>query len=400
MELNKRIFTIDGNYFGHRTLGGLNSGDRINNLESKLEIEQFRAALNNSLIGLWNTFKPFCDNLIFCADSYSWRKEITPVKPYWVNDDRVLGYKEQRSELKEESSINYKNFNSILDEFVESLRNKIVVLKSAGLEGDDLIMLLSNRFKDTNIEMLVFCNDGDLNQTVNSNTIIFRNIKSKDAPFGEFVISAQLFSKLLNQNKDIHAKLLSSGNNLQHNSLFQLTLDGGKFNRKLGEGIKIAQPFTLALVKSICGDKKDNIFSIMGWKSTTGTKDFKLTENIIEKALAKLRYDELNEDLAKKIFSEPNLLTSLIYTLRENTNQTHVDIKLIGEHLKHNLKINILSEKNIPENYLNEFNLYFESYKDIIFNKSYADELTIKIVNTSTVLQDSLPDNLKIILNK
>lgn len=399
--MNRRLLVIDGNYFGHRTLGALNMGDRINNLESNLELEQFRAALINSLIGLWDTFKSYCDNLIFVADSYSWRKELTPIKPYWIMDENhPIGYKENRKELKEESSINYNNFNTILDEFVESLRNKIIVLKSKGLEGDDLIMLLSKKFKDTNIEMLVFCNDGDLNQTVNSNTLIFRNIKSKDAPAGEFVVSAQLFSKILNQNKDIHTKLLSSSITLQYDSLLKMTMDGGKINRKIGQGIKIAEPFTLALVKSICGDKKDNIFSIMGWKSTTGTKDFKLTENMIEKALAKLRYEELNEELAKQILMEPNLLTSLIYTLREMTNQTNVDIKVIGEHLKHNLKINILSEKNIPIEYLTEFNLCFENYKDLIYNKNYDNELNLKVtVNTSTVLKDSIPENIKAILN-
>ena len=71
-----------------------------------------------------------------------------------------------------------------------------------GLEGDDEIMLLSHKFAgNQNVELLVFCTDGDLNQVVKDNCMLFRNIRSNDVPNGEFVISLNTYNKIFENNE-------------------------------------------------------------------------------------------------------------------------------------------------------------------------------------------------------
>jgi hypothetical protein len=61
-------------------------------------------------------------------------------------------------------------------------------------------MLLSNKIGVTeNMEMTVFCTDGDLNQIVKNNVFLFRNIKSSEAPFGEFTISFKKYVEIFNK---------------------------------------------------------------------------------------------------------------------------------------------------------------------------------------------------------
>lgn len=399
----QRVLLIDGNYFAQRCLGTENMGDRINNLITKMEQQNFLTALNNSLVNLCTAFKQHVDNVIFTTDNFSWRKEIEPFKPYYVDDKTLIGYKEQRKEKKEESPINYDNFYSIYRDFVETLKANMLVFDVAGLEGDDEIMLISNKIKDNkNIEAIVFCTDGDLVQVVKDNIFLMRNIKAKEAPCGEFVIT---YKKYLQVFDDHDAKAALLGNTLNtsyYNTLFSMNLfNQSKVVRKLHQGINIAKPYRTALIKSICGDKKDNIFSLLSWKSKTGTLNYKLTENHLEKAMRSHGY-ELTENACLQILNNKDLLINLLVTLKTMTKQ-EVHIETLGTHLKHNLRMNVLSKNNVPEKYLNEFENVWASFENEILtgklNYSFFEKLKVnKIDNSINVLQNSIPD-LEALLN-
>lgn len=400
----QRVLLIDGNYFAQRCLGAENMGEKINNLITKIEQQNFLVALNNSLINLCNAFKPYVDNVIFTTDNFSWRKEVEPFKPYYVDDKTLIGYKEQRKEKKEESPIDYDNFYKIYRDFVEGLKANMVVFDINGLEGDDNLMLIGNKIKDNkNIEAIVFCTDGDLVQVVKDNVFLLRNIKSKEAPFGEFVIN---YKKYLQVFDDHDAKAALLGNTLNtsyYKTLFSMNLfNNSKVVRKLHQGINIAKPYRTALLKSICGDKKDNIFSLLSWKSKTGTMNYKLTENHLEKAMRSHGY-ELSENACMQILNNKDLLINLLITLKTMTKQ-EISIDVLGDHLKHNLKMNVLSRNNIPEKYLTEFENVWASFENEIltgkFNYSIFDKVKVNKIDKSTeILQNSIPD-LEDILNK
>ena len=79
-SLQKRFLLVDGNYFCHRLIHGIKIGQPDFNLDSKLEMDNFEASLNNSLISLFNTFnndyQNLIDNIVFVFDNNSWRKNI------------------------------------------------------------------------------------------------------------------------------------------------------------------------------------------------------------------------------------------------------------------------------------------------------------------------------------
>lgn len=397
------ILAIDGNYFAHRTLGQLNMGEKINNLETSIELNNFEASLNNSLINLWEAFKPFCDNLIITTDNKSWRKLVEPFKPYYIEPTELIGYKEQRVEKKEDSPINYNNFYTIYNKFLENIKDKVIVFDIEGLEADDILFLLSNKFENIDkTELLVFCNDGDLNQIVNDNVSLFRNIRSNDAPNGEFIISYKKYCDITEEVDKVKVflgtedKIITLWKKLLSVDIFTPNLQK---SRSLGKGIQIATPYLVRVEKSICGDKKDNIFPILRWKATTGTKNFKVTDTHITKCLKNQELLFCENTCKHLLTQEPkkDSLISLLLDLKTLTKQD-VNINDIIRHLKHNLKLNVLSIANIPEEFVNKFNAEWDKKHDIIFGDVF-DETVLKIKhqkdNNTEMLSNSIPEELK-----
>lgn len=399
--LKKRILVIDGDYFANRTLGTVNMKDRVNNVETPLEQKNFRIALNSGLINLIEMFRPHIDNIVFCADNNSWRKSIVPVRPYYLdkNDNTPLGYKENRKSKKDESSINYENFYQIYSEFVDDVKTILNTAKINGLEGDDLFLLLSQKAKQLNFELLLFANDGDLVQTVNNNVVYLRNIKSKDAPEGEFVITKKMYDSIF--DADVETKMLNSGYYQQYTNLFSMSIYSKQpVVRKINNGITTAKPFRTLLIKTICGDKKDNLFPVISWKAKTGTKWFKPTEKIIEASLKKLGKFML-ESVCSEFIADSAKIQSLIeQIIADKKIKDDIDIKQVMHHYKHNLKMNALHIGFLPRQHVEEFELYWSVIQNSVL-KPYDYELLSKLnVNreskASNVMTDAIPNSLKI----
>lgn len=425
--MKKRILGIDGNYFGMRALGQINIGDKINNLQTEQEKNELRIALNIGVISLFEDWKPFIDNIIFTFDNSSWRKNVEPYKPYWITDNRPIGYKDNRAEKKDSSSINYDAFYEILNEFRADIASKFITFDIKGLEGDDALMLLSNKFKDNSeIEFIVFCTDGDLMQIVNPSCMLFRNIKSKDAPFGEFVMNLKMYSNILSHNDvPVEVKFLQNTmDNDFYKNLFQMKT---QVPRKLNQGLTIAYPFKVALIKSICGDKKDNIFSILGWKSSTGTMEYKISEKIVEDALRNQGVEYLTEQVAISLFTTDGAMVKLIkqiisdkskqivmtlhYKAEDKPSKVEIAKKQkelcddeefftnVMNHLKHNIRMNMLTVKNVPAVNIEQFDIAFKEYENAIIQRideNIFNNFKINKIDAGTkVFADSLPDELK-----
>jgi hypothetical protein len=414
--MKKRLFVIDGNYFANRCIFGLHAGGNENYLETETDMINFGFSLKNSFINLSIAIEPLFDSIVFCSDLNSWRKKVEPFKPYFVDNETPIGYKENRKVLKEDSPLNYDNFYIVYNKFVKELKEltsktNIPVFEINGLEGDDVIMLISSLLSENNPEtprlsndfdecqnweMTVFCTDGDLNQVVKNNVMLFRNIKSKDAPSGEFVISPQKYLDVFSKN-DSPAQLLlqNTFESTYYKSLFGLNLDLSNktpINRQLNAGISIATPYTVAMQKSICGDKKDNIFPIFGWK--LGDKNYKVTPKMIEKSL-KTQGLLPTEKTFRELFTDKDALITLLLDLKQSTKQT-VNISNVIAHLKHNFLINILSVKNIPEEHVAQFLSDWKTNFVYFENKFNVTPLKVQNLNKKdnavNLLENSIPD--------
>lgn len=390
---SQKILLIDGNYFMMRVLGQVNMGDSVNNVESETEQKSFLISLKNSLVNLWNTFHneqyQLVDQIVFVSDCGSWRKDVTPFRPYYLKDDKekLIGYKEQRIAKKEESPINYDNVYRIYDEFIEIIRSVVPVLKINKLEGDDEVLLVKQKIKNNpNVFCVLFASDGDLEQVITNNLVMMKNIRSKMAPNGEYVINMHTYEKVFEQNA-MNSLLGNSYDTKYYKDLFSVQIgciDGmNKVNRDLNRGIAIATPFRTALVKSVAGDKKDNIFSLISWKSSTGTRTYSLTEKYIAKALEQHGYS-LTESNCQKILSSKETIYNLLLSLREVTKQEKVDINELAQHLKHNLKMNVLSVKNIPEELVAEFEKTWTELEQFILHEK-LDEQKLKALASTPI---------------
>lgn len=404
----RKLLIVDGNYFMMRVLGQINMSDSVNNVDSEIEQKAFLVALKNSLVNLWRTFVnenfQLVEQILFVTDYGSWRKDIEPFRPYYIpeDSDQIITYKGQRAAKKEESTINYDNVYKIFDDFIQEIEDKVIVFRINKLEGDDEILLIKNKLKQIqNVFGVLFATDGDLEQVISNNLVMMKNIRSKAAPNGEFIINLNMYGKIFEQST-MDALLGSSFDNKYFKDLFSVQIGditgSNRISRELNKGISVAKPFRTALIKSIAGDKKDNLFSLISWKSSTGTRQYSLTEKYIEKALAKHNYS-LTEENCQKILSSKEALYNLLLSLREVSKQEKVDIQEIGKHLKHNLKMNVLSVKNIPEELVQEFEILWENNSEKILKEPFDEKKLLSLEsqpinpksNGFNVLEQSIP---------
>lgn len=404
----RKLLIIDGNYFAQRVLGQLNMNG-TNNLETEKEIKEFNSNLHKSLLNLYLTFnnekRTLIDNILFVCDYGSWRKNIKPFRPYYIPEDSdiPLNYKENRKAKKEESPINFDNFYSEYSKFVDEISKTVIVFKIYGLEGDDNIMLISNKLKSEKDTVgIVFATDGDLEQTVRDNVVLLKNVRSKTAPNGEFVINTKTYSNTYSgpaSAVDAILKTKDSELTSYYKQLFSIqvgdTQGTNKIERKINTGISIAQPFKIALTKSFAGDKKDNIFSTISWMSSTGTRRYSITEKHIEKALKEHGYQFTNETCAA-ILSSKEQIYQMMLALREVTKQEDVDIDNMSEHLRHNMRMNMLIPSVIPPQFIEEFDkVWLENYH-AIKNKTLSQEDFRNVIVTSgtNIFNEAIPEEL------
>lgn len=381
--MEKRYLLIDGNYFAHRAIHGLRISQPDFNLTTIQQMNNFESLLNDSFINLFKSFNngyhELLENIVFVFDNKSWRKSIEPIKPYYISDDTKLGYKDNRKEQKEESEIDYDNFNLTIENFQNKIKSQVPVIHFNGGEGDDALLLLTNKFSEQNIETIIFATDGDLKFLVNKNTILLRNSKSKELPDGEFIISTYLHSKLFAE-KSILEKFTQTNLDTQfYDLLFSIDVTNGgvvKSNkiRKIGKGISLTDKYKNLLVKVICGDAKDNIFPLYRWRNPKDTMNMKVTETMLKKAFEMSLYD-FDEKTVKKAFSEGKLMAQILINLKTVTKQTNVDLKSIVLHYQHNLRMNKLHIECLPEYVIENFNTCYNDVLPLINNKLELETL-------------------------
>lgn len=403
----KRFLVIDGMYFANRVLGGMTSQNETLSLEPEQEQSNFLANLHNSFWTLVKSFnnesRTLINNVIFVSDYGSWRKKLEPYTPgyYRIADDGtqpksipVLGYKENRVEKKEKSTVNYDIFYKLVSRFNEEISGTVPVVKVPNLEGDDCICLLSAMFaQSTNAELIVFCTDGDLEQCVNDNVMLFRNIKSKQNPNGEFVISQNKFHQLFIDNyNDPMSKLL--GDNLEHDyyrTLFSMQLSSDyTVQRVAGKDIRFARPFSVALKKIICGDAKDNVFPILrkvGEMRNRSVSEKELNDTI------EMMYGKLNDKTALKIITDKDTRDELFVTLRGNFKFTpNYKLSFMEEHFERNKKLIWLTPKIIGEELVRNFVETFKTVQDVLNTQIVIPEQNKTLQDNATELYaNSIP---------
>lgn len=397
----KKNLLIDGDYFGNRSIFTLVKNNPEITLETERDQDLFYNQLLTDFIKLHSVFKNYVDDMIFVFDSFSWRKSIEPIIPYYLQneiddiDKSSLIYKANRSKTKEESPIDWHNFKVVLNRFSNDICQFIKTYKINEFEGDDLLYFVSKNYSEDNQFNIIFCTDGDLKQLLNDNTILFRNIThSKQNPNGEFCISRGL-SNVLAKNYSLDDRLLGNVDTKQEYLKSLLNLNG--VLRALSV---IDNPMYIVMSKILSGDAKDNILPLFRWKSSTGTRNYSLTEKHINNVFDKLGITANFEIF--NILNNPELPKRLIAELASEckqydilkSNQKYIDS--MYEQYLYNRKLNWLN-MNIYETYKPDMIRSFETTYNQIESAEYYNNTSledrIKQINSDLVTKISVSTN-------
>jgi len=239
-------------------------------------------------------------------------------------------YKEGRSF----KGLNRKYFEYSMEDERESFARQIMVLKECldelpvrqlavkYLEADDVIAYLCKGLLQDDYEKIIVSSDKDYYQLVDETTTVFRPIKTKKDPIGQFV------------NLDF------------------------MMNREE------CYPPNYTLIKSLCGDKSDNIEGVKGVGEKTVKRDFPFLTNTTEYTVEHIQEYALDQVANKKnkyqkYIDNKNLIEknySIVQLLEEDMSLRSVDtiVKLVNKtQCKFNppkFRIKLLSEGISPSN--------------------------------------------------
>lgn len=405
--MKRRILGIDGMYFANRVLGGMTSQNETLTLETVQEQNNFISNLHNSLWSIIRSFnnenQTLIHNVIMFCDYGSWRKKLPIFVPDYYKDVEeskipVLGYKENRVKKKEESNINYKIFYELVSKFMDEINNEIPVIKIQDFEGDDCICLLSHMLKNSkNTEMIVFCTDGDLEQCVNDNVILFRNIRSKDCPNGEIIISQNKYHYLfVDCDNDPMTKLLSDNTERNYYKLlFSTQLNSEyKVERKPDKDIRYACPATIALKKIICGDAKDNVFPIL--RKVGNSKNRSISEKELIKSIEPYVH-KVNDKSCEEVLNNKELRNDVFVTMKSIFKfAPEYSLESLEKHFQHNKELILLLPSVIGKEKVKIFVEYFkENIEKRLVNQIQIPQKEREIHDNATQLYaDAVKDIL------
>lgn len=300
---------------------------------------------------------PTPDNIFLLQDAKSWRKEIL------INGEKT--YKINRKEKLKEKGIDWNVFESVLDRFLNQ-NTGIVPIRIQGLEADDLVHLLNEQLIEENSNCLniIMSTDGDFNQLLGYNTIIYNYIHTNT----RFIVS---------NNYE-----LDEYKNMGRSSLFEkkssnpFDMGNHDFSGKLTDSKDIFEsiediftidsedPDVSLFQKVLCGDKKDDVPSIYEWEYEN--KEGKL----ISARVTPRYYNKILEyyNSHNISISMDNFLTKdnvqLLKTLLETYVKREVDLKVLATNLKRNRLLLYLSKDTIPKKLTEKFNLEFDNLRD------------------------------------
>lgn len=421
----KTFLLVDGNYFGNRTLHGERISNPDFNMSTQGDMMKFDHLMYQNILSLIKSFKndkrDIIDNIIFAFDNRSWRKSVDPHLPYYLRNelasDEPLKYKENRKKMKEESDVDWENFELSMTHFSKELMQFIPTLNVNGLEGDDTIFALKEILTKAGCNIIIFCTDGDLTQMIDDQTFVFKNVKSKQSPNGEIYMSKKNFELLYgNQSSTDLLSIFQSNQNRTDDDLTRLNIIkhlvdiqvsanyNFNANRKMNEQVFITDKNQLLFKKIVMGDKKDNIFPIFRWKANS--RNMSGSNSHIDKTFKRLAIKTKDVDEAYGMIMDyenpdnQDLINTFLINMADITNQKTV-AKEIRKHFIHNYKMNVLSEKTIPSEYISDFIEDFKYFLPMIKQDLDYENLEIAIsrqnknlgvADSGNIITQSAPD--------
>ena len=352
-KTGRHTFVIDGNYFLFRTLYVLpRKSKKTEMLATDEDAIVFMRKLATDFAHQIRLFEGLIDKVVWTIDSRSWRKDFYPDAEYKGN-------------RKQDSSINWKNFSKVTDEFTQLLiKQGVIFSKIDGAEGDDLMYAWNTESLANDKSVIMFTGDRDLVQLVNrsktnsTHTILF-------SPAHKKMYTYQGFSEWLTTEEDVSSKdifdvlKVSSSPEAQSKKLLSSIIAKKKVS------VIEVDPEEFRFRKVLTGDSGDNVPSAYWHTSTTNgkTRRYGVSEG---KATAIIDEFKLKHGtLSHMYLYEDGYITDLANILIRHMKAKHMSREQIITNLKSNVNLMVLSSHTIPEGILDEMFKSVESQINI-----------------------------------
>jgi 5'-3' exonuclease len=353
-KTGRHTFVIDGNYFLFRTLYVLpRKSKKAEMLGTDEDAIVFMRKLATDFAYQIRLFDGLIDKVVWTIDSRSWRKDFYPDAEYKGN-------------RKQDTSINWKNFSKVTEEFTQLLiKQGVIYSKIDGAEGDDLMYAWNTESLANDKSVIMFTGDRDLVQLVNrsktnsTHTILFSPAHKKMYTYQGF--SEWLITKEDETSKDIFDVLKSSSSaESQSKKLLSNIISKKKVS------IIEVDPEEFRFRKVLTGDSGDNVppaywhisKSKNGKSRRYGISEGKATAIINE-------FKEKHGTLSHMYLYEDGYITDLANILIRHMKAKHMSREQIIINLKSNVNLMVLSSHTIPEGILDEMFKSVESQINI-----------------------------------
>ena len=341
-KTGRHTFVIDGNYFLFRTLYVLpRKSKKSEMLGTDEDAIVFMRKLATDFAYQIRLFEGLIDKVVWTIDSRSWRKDFYPDAEYKGN-------------RKQDSSINWKNFSKVTEEFTQLLiKQGVIYSKIDGAEGDDLMYAWNTESLANDKSVIMFTGDRDLVQLVNrsqtnsTHTILF-------SPAHKKMYTYQGFSEWLTTEDEVSSKdifdvlKVSASPEAQSKKLLSSIIAKKKVL------VIEVDPEEFRFRKVLTGDSGDNVPPAYWHTSTTNgkTRRYGVSEG---KATAIIDEFKLKHGtLSHMYLYEDGYITDLANILIKHMKAKHMSREQIITNLKSNVNLMVLSSHTIPEGILDE----------------------------------------------
>lgn len=328
---------IDGNFFGQRML----HATKITFLKDpKTDEKLLIDALTEALVNEVKPLKNIIDSVIIARDYSSWRKLETPIIAPEIKADLEtdeIEYKANRD--KEVKKYDEEKFFGTFDKWCAMCEEKmgIPTLKSRLAEADDIVYVISLLLNTKGKKTIMWTSDGDFPHMVNENNFLIKLPKKE-----LLIVSGKPTSKVVTM-ESLFADKKPDRSNLLLNAFQGNTV--------------VINPMESLLIKLIYGDKKDNVHAIFQWNAKTGTRRYRPTGAMIEKALEVLS-ESLSTVTMAQLYDDDFIrafLKELLLVCKQERN-----IDNLMKIYKWNLKAKHLHKNQIPMDVIRGV---YENYK-------------------------------------
>lgn len=333
--MNKCTLLVDGNWLLMSRFGMNREGFLKENSDFEKNI-----ALNNcvndmklSLSYILEKLEGLIENIILICDGQSWRKKVPKPKSLEA---------EYKGTRVRDEDLDWDYIYKALIVLEDDMRTLgFTVSHTHNAEGDDAIWYWKTRLNKERKNCLIWTSDYDLKQLVSYENGVFTAWYNDR--YGMFFDSKMNFT-----GDDIDLFMADSAN-----SKSNLIIES--FVNKSEAPLGYINPEDIVMEKIICGDKSDNIKSVV--RIVKGGKTYSVTPKMWTEAKEKLGIETLND-----FFASQDTIISELRKIKK-FQDTNLKVEDCNEQFEYNTKLVWLDETVIPENVQKEFEsvIYFEN---------------------------------------